>query len=95
MSVPRFTLYSRSYCHLCHDMEVELEVAARGGEAFEVNVIDLEGHPALEERYGERVPVLVLGEHEVFHYHFDARRLEAALAAYKAPERPARGAEFG
>ena len=94
MSVPRLTLYSRSYCHLCGDMAAALEVARRGRD-FEVEVVDLEDHPELEARYGERVPVLVLNGLEVFHYHFDEALLEAALAAYEAPDRPAQRAEFG
>ncbi|MDE2353892.1 MAG: glutaredoxin family protein [Betaproteobacteria bacterium] len=94
MSVMRFTLYSRSYCHLCSDMAAALE-AARRGRDFQVDVIDLEDHPELEARYGELVPVLVLGGREVFHYHFDEALLEAALAAHEAPDRPAQRAEFG
>lgn len=92
--MPRFTLYSRSYCHLCSDMAAALE-AARSGRDFQVDVIDLEDHPELESRYGERVPVLVLDGREVFHYHFDAALLEAALAAHETPDRPAQQAEFG
>ncbi|MDE2342202.1 MAG: glutaredoxin family protein [Betaproteobacteria bacterium] len=94
MTAPQFTLYSRSYCHLCSDMAAALE-AARHGRDFRVEVIDLEHHPELEARYGDKVPVLVLGGRELFHYHFDAAALESALAAHQTPDRPAQRAEFG
>ena len=94
MSAPRFTLYSRSYCHLCRDMAAALD-AARCANPFELEVVDLDEHPELEARYGEWVPVLALGEREVFHYHFDAALLEAALARRETPEEPAQDAEFG
>ena len=35
-------------------------------------------HPELEARWGEWVPVLLHGEHELCHYHLD----EAAVRAY-------------
>ena len=94
MSGPHFTLYSRSYCHLCHDMAAALEAASRG-RSFEVEVVDIEDRPELEARYGEWVPVLVLGGREVCHYRLDPALLEAALAAHPEPDRPAQGAEFG
>ncbi len=53
----RFTLYSRSYCHLCEDMLVALRALV--GDAMVVEVIDVDADPALVERYDELVPVLV------------------------------------
>ncbi|MEO0318679.1 MAG: hypothetical protein RL404_2356 [Pseudomonadota bacterium] len=53
----RFTLYSRSYCHLCEDMLVALRALA--GEQVAVDVIDVDADPALVERYDELVPVLI------------------------------------
>ena len=53
----RFTLYSRSYCHLCEDMLVALRALV--GDAVAVDVIDVDADPALVERYDELVPVLV------------------------------------
>ncbi len=64
------TLYSRSYCHLCDDMLMGLQ-ALQAREPFELAVIDVDGDPALAQRYGERVPVLFHGEHELCHYHLD------------------------
>lgn len=53
----------------------------QGGLSFSVEVIDVDDHPALEERYGELVPVLLEGETEICHYFLDAARLTAHLAS--------------
>ena len=64
----RLTLYSRNYCHLCHDMLAALE-AMRGecsvGFVVEVVDVDAEGNAALVERYDELVPVLVAWDWDV------------------------------
>ena len=76
----RFTLYSRSWCHLCEDMLVALQALAPEGQAFEVDVIDVDADPALVERFDELVPVLYgrLDEPELCHYVLD----EAAVRRY-------------
>ena len=75
-----FTLYSRSYCHLCEDMLAALQALAPPGQAFEVEVIDVDADPALLERFDELVPVLYgrLDEPELCHYFLD----EAAVRRY-------------
>ncbi|MFL6632863.1 MAG: glutaredoxin family protein [Massilia sp.] len=75
---PRFTLYSRSYCHLCDDMLAALQAfMARQGLAYAVDVVDVDADPALVARYDELVPVLVAAPAgaELCHYFLD----EAAL----------------
>ena len=68
-------LYSRAYCHLCEDMALAL--SARG-VAYEA--VDVDADPALEARYGERVPVLVHPDGaEICHYFLDAGALLDAL----------------
>ena len=76
----RFTLYSRSYCHLCEDMLAALQSLAPEGQAFEVDVIDVDLEPALVARFDELVPVLYgrLDEPELCHYFLD----EAAVREY-------------
>lgn len=79
MSVPPvrvipFTLYSRSYCHLCEDMRQALLALQRPGERFEVAVLDVDADPALLARFDELVPVL-FGDpsgQELCHYFLDA-----------------------
>ncbi|MCC2960610.1 glutaredoxin family protein [Massilia sp. IC2-278] len=76
----RFTLYSRSWCHLCEDMLAALRALAHPGQAFDVEVIDVDADPVLEARFNELVPVLYgdLAEPELCHYFLD----EAAVRAY-------------
>jgi len=75
---PHFTLYSRSYCHLCEDMLAALQAfMARAGLAYTVDVVDVDADPALVARFDELVPVLYgdLSGPEICHYFLD----EAAL----------------
>jgi hypothetical protein len=48
------TLYQRDHCHLC-DLALEVLAQAR---APEFDSVFIDGAPALEARYGLRVPVL-------------------------------------
>ena len=48
-----------------------------------VTEIDVDSDPAIEVRYGELVPVLLLGSidgERLCHYHLDADRVRRALA---------------
>ncbi|MGH8752147.1 MAG: glutaredoxin family protein [Burkholderiales bacterium] len=75
----RLTLLSREYCHLCEEMIVALrELEARRGD-FEFEIVNIDEHPQLEERYGERVPVLLLGDKEICHYHLNPAALDICL----------------
>jgi thioredoxin reductase (NADPH) len=73
------TLYSRSYCHLCDDMAAALE-PLRSEFGFRIERVDVDRDPALEARYGARVPVLAHGEAELCHSFLDATRVRAYLA---------------
>ena len=42
---------------------------------FLVNVVDVDMYPALEEKWGDKVPVLLDGEVEICHYFLDADKL--------------------
>lgn len=76
---PLLTLYGRSYCHLCHDMELALE-PLRLELGFEIKPVDVDSDPVLEARLGELVPVLMAGERELCHYHLDPVAVRAYLA---------------
>jgi hypothetical protein len=75
-----FTLYSRSYCHLCEDMLLALHAMASPGQLFEIDVVDVDADEALVERFDELVPVLFgrLDEPELCHYFLD----EGAVRRY-------------
>lgn len=76
----RLTLFGRSYCHLCEEMAQALAPLAPE-LGFTVDVVDVDSDPALEARYGERVPVLVdaSGE-EICHYFLDPEALRRRVA---------------
>ncbi|MEO7497139.1 MAG: glutaredoxin family protein [Massilia sp.] len=77
-----FTLYSRSYCHLCEDMLVALEALRTPATPFTVDVIDVDADEALVARFDELVPVLFadLSQPELCHYFLDEAAVRAALA---------------
>lgn len=64
------TLYSRSWCHLCDDMLAGLQ-SLQARQPFALDIVDVDSRPALERRFGEFVPVLMHGEHELCHYHLN------------------------
>jgi thioredoxin reductase (NADPH) len=45
--------------------------------------LDVDRYPALEERWGDKVPVVLDGELEVCHYHLDVDAVGARLARMK------------
>ncbi|MGA9395313.1 MAG: glutaredoxin family protein [Azonexus sp.] len=73
------TLLGRSYCHLCHEMEVALVPLAEDFGAS-VEVIDIDGDPLLQSRYDELVPVLLHGDTELCHYFLDIPKTREYLA---------------
>lgn len=75
----RLTLYSREYCHLCHDMRDHLE-ALMPQLGFELAVLDVDADAELEARFNELVPVLMHGDLELARYRLEAEALRAYLA---------------
>lgn len=73
----RLILYGRRNCHLCDDMAREL--AALGVVA---SVTDVDADPALEEKFGDRVPVLVGPDgDEICHGRLDRIALTGMLGS--------------
>lgn len=85
------TLFGRTYCHLCDDMKNALEPFRRGF-SFVLHEVDVDSDPALEDRFGELVPVLMTGAphtppdeaRELCHYFLDTSAVQAWLAARTA-----------
>ncbi len=76
-TAPALTLYYRSGCSLCEEMQAEL-YAAQPRYGFTLQTIDVDGSEALVAEYGHKVPVLTLGhlgdsghEEEICHYFLD------------------------
>ena len=78
----RFTLYSRSYCHLCDELHAALMALQGEGQQFLVEVIDIDADAALVARFDELVPVLfgALSRPELCHYFLDQQAVHAYVA---------------
>jgi hypothetical protein len=80
--VPKLTVLSREYCHLCEELLAGLR-QFQGRYDFAIEVVDVDRHPELEERWGDKVPVVLDGEIEVCRYHLDPDAVDARLARMK------------
>jgi hypothetical protein len=84
MTQKRFILYSRSYCHLCDDMITALRALC--GDALPIEIIDVDLHAELVERYDELVPVLMGVEEghaprQLCNYFLNENNVRAFVAA--------------
>ena len=81
-----FTLYSRSYCHLCDDMRDALEKLVQH-IPHQIVISDVDQDPELLKHYDELVPVLfalkVDGQNssgigqQLCHYFLDVEKVKA------------------
>lgn len=74
------TLYGRVYCHLCTDMETALALL-QSELPFELQCIDVDSDESLAERFGDKVPILTVGEKELCHYFLDEAAVRALFRA--------------
>jgi glutaredoxin len=79
---PTLTVLSRDYCHLCEELITALK-RFQGRYDFDIQVVDVDADPALEEKWGDKVPVLLDGEREICHYFLDHDAVDARLARMK------------
>jgi len=82
VSPPKLTVLSREYCHLCEELLATLR-QFQGRYSFEIEVLDVDRHPALEERWGDKVPVVLDGDLEICHYYLDVEAVDARLTRMK------------
>ena len=73
-------LYSRPECHLCEAMTADLEPLLRAS-GIQLELVDVDSSPALERRYGLRIPVLVADDVELSGYPLDREREARYLAS--------------
>ena len=85
---PRLTLYFREGCHLCEDLEQQLEDMFEPG-SFKLIRVDIDTDEALKAAYNVRVPVLCCENTEVCEHFLDLESLQIALsdahASYNTP----------
>ena len=76
----RVTLYAKPGCHLCDDARAVIaRVCAELGESYEeISILD---DPALQERYGEEIPVTFVDGKQHDFWRVDEARLRAALTS--------------
>ena len=82
MSTPTLTLYSRPGCHLCDEARAALE-RVRARATFSLHEVNIESDEELHRRYLERIPVVALGDEELFEFFVDEAALENRL--YRLP----------
>lgn len=94
-----FTLYSRSYCHLCDDMLAALQALQPPASPFTVDVIDIDalagqGDSGPLQRFDELVPVLFgdLQAPPLCQYFLDEAAVASWLATRVAAQSPAASA---
>ena len=78
MSV-QLCLYTRRGCHLCEDMEQAVSELATELN-FETNIIPIDNNAELEQDYGHRVPVLMIGSTMICEYFLDKTALIQAVS---------------
>jgi Glutaredoxin-like domain (DUF836) len=75
----QWTVYSRADCSLCEHLLEELAELLGPAAAATVQVVDIEGDPELERKYGTRIPVLMAEGEFVCAYRLDVERVRAYL----------------
>lgn len=73
------TLYRGAGCHLCEPALETLE-QVRAEVDFELDVVAIDGDPALERRYRAFLPVVEIDGRRAFTYVVPADELRALLA---------------
>lgn len=75
----RITLVHRAGCGLCEEMLADLENLGRTLALPPVEVLDVDGDPEIQRRYGLHVPVLLLDGTVVCRHRLDAAELTRLL----------------
>lgn len=71
-------LFSREDCDLCDRLAEALAPMIAGRATLDI--VNIDADPALVERYGLRIPVLVGGDSELGGFPLDVERVERYLA---------------
>ena len=76
----KLTLYGKPGCHLCEEARAVVD-EVRERRPFELEEVDITRDPALEARYRERIPVVVIDGEEALELVIEASELERCLAS--------------
>jgi hypothetical protein len=77
-------LFGTAHCTLC-ERALDLLVSMPEMRSVTLEVVDVADSPALESRYGPRLPVLAIGGREL-DWPFDRPAVAAAIAAGRVAE---------
>ena len=76
------TVYSREECHLCEEaLDAVRRVADDVARPVNVERVDVDDDPDLREKYGERVPYMLVDDRPAFKFRVDAAELRDRLDA--------------
>ena len=75
---PTLRLYYREGCHLCEDLEQQLEELLEP-DSYRLLKIDIDEDNTLKQAYNARVPVLKCEDEEVCEHFLDLEALHKAL----------------
>lgn len=79
MTVTEWTVLSRSECSLCEQLLAELGELLSPAAAARVVIVDIDQDPALQRKYGQRIPVLLADGEFVCDYRLDRERVRLLL----------------
>lgn len=75
----KLTLYTRTGCHLCEDMERALPELADELD-FNTEIVLIDNNNELEQAWGAKVPVLTMGDDIICEYFLDKIALSKAIS---------------
>jgi len=75
---PKVVVYHAAGCHLC-EAAIEVVTAAQDELGFELELVAVDGDPALEAAYRERLPVVELDGEPAFTYFVQPDALREAV----------------
>ena len=76
----QWTVLSRPECSLCEQLLGELAEELSPAEAAQVKVVDVDQDPALAQKYGQRIPVLLADDEFVCDYRLNRERVRLIAA---------------
>lgn len=81
MSERCFIVLSRPWCHLCDDFTAALAPLANE-LGWRITVLDIDEHPQYLLQWDEKVPVLLVDDVQLCHYHLDESKVRAYCANF-------------
>jgi len=76
------TLYTREGCHLCDEARTQI-LSIIGEFGAQLHEVDIDDDPALNDRYTNDVPVILVGRKMVAQHRLDGMRLRRELQEAK------------